>query len=338
MAIAVPVAERQTRNWVWFPRLAFPLMFGVILFVPTSLHLPYDRLSILISKMMALNNPAYYLQVAVFGLFHLASLALLALAAWTPWFPRLRSTATKYGPALCLLLLYNLFMFRITTNIVYAMLPNPYPMGPTNSLVALAGNFLEWLHRELHGPALIYACSVSYGTVWLGSMTLLYPALIYRDGGAILDDMVNFLLLAPLLALPIYAVVPMLDPWVLNRHYGVFEVFGTRTIRLSANPGGSCCARWRPRGRSRRRRSCRASTSSTPSGSPSTFGAAVSPWLSSYFAVLTAWTAFVIVYLGRHFVTDIPASILFTLGVIFVADRVRRSVLLPADPRFPPAR
>jgi len=338
MAIAVPMTERWARNWVWFPRLALPLMMGVILFVLTSLHLPHDRLSMLIARMMALNNPGYWIHLFAFALIHLCSLTLLAVAAWTPWLPRLRSTATKYGPALCLLLLYNLFIFRVTTNIVYAMLPNPYPMGPTDALVALEGTFLEWLHRELHGPALAYACSVSYSTIWLGSMTLLQPALIYRDGGEILDDMVKFLLLAPLLALPIYAVLPILDPWVLNRHYGVFDVF-----RYTDYPALT------ESGRDLLRQVATTGPESTSPKLPSfhivyPFGIAIFlwrcgfRWLSSYFAVLTAWTAFVIVYLGRHFVTDIPASILFALGVIALVDRLRWSVLLPTDPRFPPAR
>jgi len=338
MAVAVPVSERATRNWVWFPRLALPLMFGVILFVPTRLELPHDRLSMLIARMMALNNPAYWIHLFVFALIHLCSLALLAVAAWTPWLPRLRSTATKYGPALCLLLLYNLFMFRVTTNIVYAILPNPYPMGPTEALVALEGGFLEWLHREVRWPWLSWACSLSYGTIWLGSMTLLYPALIYRDGGKILDDLVKFLLLAPLLALPIYAVVPMLDPWVLNRHYGVFDVFRYTDYPALTESGWDLL-----------RQVATTGPESTSPKLPSfhivyPFGIAIFlrrrgfPWLSSYFAVLTAWTAFVIVYLGRHFVTDIPASILFALGVIALVDRVNRSVLLPTDPRYPPAR
>jgi hypothetical protein len=229
-------------------------------------------------------------------------------------------------------------MFRVTTNIVYAMLPDPYPMGPTDVLVGLEGNFLEWLHGEFRWPGLAWACSFSYGSLWLGSMTLLYPALIYRDGGEILNDLVKYLLLAPLLALPVYAAIPMLDPWVLNRHYGMYDVF-----RFTDYPALT------ESGRELLRQVATTGAVSTSPKLPSfhivyPFGMAIFlrrrgfPWLSVYFFLLTAWTAFVIVYLGRHFVTDIPASILFALGVVAVTDRVKRSVLLPTDPRYPPVR
>ncbi len=338
MAIAVPMSERATRSWVWFPRLALPLMMLVIVFLPTRIHLPYDHLSVPLSKMMAVNNPAYYLHLLILASIHLLSLGLLAFAAWTPWFPRLRSTATKYGPALCILLIYNLFMFKSVTNVVYAMNARHFPMWPTEVLIWLEGGFLEWFFQQLRWPWLAVVCSVTYGTIWLASKTLLYPLLIYRDGGEILNDLVKFLFMAPLLALPIYGLIPIYDPWVLNQRYDVHDAF-----RHVDYPAVSAHA-----DRFLQLFAATAAEATTPK-LPSfhivyPLGIALYlrrrgfPGVAAYYFALLGVTSFVIIYLGRHFVIDIFASIPFTLLVMAVCDRIRINVLLPHDPSTPPVR
>lgn len=336
MAIDVSMTNGKSRNMIWFPRLAFPLMIGVILIGPTGLQLPYDRLSTLIIRMMALNNPAFWIHVALFTIIHLVSLSLLAVSVWIPWFPHLRSTAVKYGPALCILLLFNIFMFRFITNAVYAMLPHPFPMEATNALVWLERDVLEWFHRQARWPSLSYACSLSYGTIWLGSITLLYPVLVYRDGGETLNDLIKFLFLAPLLALPVYFVIPILDPWVLNERYGVFQTFRYCDYPALTDAGRAFLAHLAATGPESTAPSLPSFHIVYPLGIAIFLRRRGFPWLAAYFGLLMLWTAFVIVYLGRHFVMDIVGSIPFTFLIVALSDRVNVSFLHPHDPRFSP--
>lgn len=338
MAVDVTGRNEWTRNMIWFPRLALPLMIGVILFVPQNLSFPYDRLSTLIVKMMALNNPAYWVHMFLFMMIHLASLTLLALAAWMPWFPHLRSTAVKYGRPLCVLLLLNVFMFRLVTNTVYAMLPNPFPMEATSALVWLEGAFLEWMHEQVRGPTLSYACSLSYGSIWLGSLTILYPVLIYRDGGEILNDLVKFLVLAPLLALPVYYLIPILDPWVLNERYGLFQTFRYCDYPAITETGRAFLTHLATTGPESTAPSLPSFHIVYPLGIAIFLRRRGFPGLSVYFGLLMIWTAFVIVYLGRHFFMDIVGSIPFTFLIVALGDRVKVSFLHPHDPLCPPFR
>ena len=338
MAIAMPMTERTTRSWIWFPRIALPLMMLVIIFVPTRVHLPYDHLSVPLSSMMAVNNPAYWMHVFLLASLHMLSLGILTVAAWTPWFPRLRSTATKYGPALCILLLYNLFIFKFMTNAVFAMNAQHFPLWPTHAAVALEGNFLEWFFQQMQWRWLAIACSITYGTIWLASKTLLYPLLIYRDGGEVLNDLVKFFFFAPLLALPIYAVIPIYDPWVLNERYSVLPVFkhvdypavsaqADQFIRLFAETAAKATSPKLP-----------SFHIVYPLGVALYLRRRGFPGIANYYFALLAVTSFVIIHLGRHFVIDIFASIPFTILVMKVCDRIRINFLLPHDPAAPPVR
>jgi hypothetical protein len=338
MAIDVIVPDGRTQKMIWFPRLALPLMIGVILFLPRNLRFPYDRLSTLIIQMMALNNPSYWIHMFLLTLIHLSSLSILAVAAWTPWFPRLRSTAVKYSLSLCILLLLNIFMFRLITNAVYAVLPDPFPMEATSVLVWLERSFLEWLPQHVRWSSLSYVCSLSYGSIWLGSLTMLYPVLIYRDGGDILNDLVKFLILAPVLALPVYYVIPILDPWILNERYGLFQTFRYCDYPALTDTGRAFLAHIAMTGPESTAPSLPSFHIVYPLGIAMFLRRRGFPWLSAYFGLLMIWTAFVIVYLGRHFVMDIVGSIPFTFLIVALCDRVKVSFFHPHDPHCPPFR
>jgi len=162
--------------------------------------------------------------------------------------------------------------------------------------------------------------SIMYSAIWIVALLLAAPAFgFYRDPHAV-DEAVIGPVLLTLLAIPIYVLFPVHDPWSLNPQYG-FVATVPLTVRY-LNPGVDT-ELLRTVAVSARRvvGSC---LPSLHVALPAYF--ALLAWkhrfvaLAAFFSVLTMLTWITVVILGRHWITDGIAAIgLAILGLAVVS-------------------
>ena len=229
-----------------------------------------------------------------------------------------------YAPALPIYYFSATSLGRIVANSLYG-LQGAGAIQLTPLLAALEGPALIMLQRGLPGPLFGSAAAAVYSYIWFGGLLAAVPAFVVaRDANSALDAALGPGLLS-FLALPIYVLFPVFDPWTLNSIYGAVpgESLGVyysypgatpellRTV-LSEAPGvvGSCLP-------------------SLHVAIPAYFAILGHrrghKRIAGLFAVLCLLVTLAVAWLGRHWIIDGIVAIPFAWAVVLIIDRIRQS-------------
>jgi membrane-associated phospholipid phosphatase len=267
------------------------------------------------------------LELACFGV----PLLLVMAAALPNWMlrtppPPLR-WAYRYALVVPVLALAVTTVSRLVSNAVYATAPL-VSWDLTGPIARLEGGLISGLQRALENTLLNDVCAALYAGGWLITLLAAVPALMMfgRDRGA--GRLAIGWVICAISAAPFFALLPVFEPWAFNPAYGyvgphVVDVrFLAATSDLPELRRIATHLRW-------------AAGSCFPSlhvalpvlASVICFHQRVSLLGWAYLA-LACLTGFSVVYLGRHWIIDVPAGALFGVVVGHFCARVRPERLL----------
>ncbi len=264
-----------------------------------------------------------------------AAVVLYAAAAWNKPMPAavrgVVRRAYRYALALPLFALLGMNLGRFVANGLYALAPLiGWDLSP--HLSALESPVILWLQRVVVSEPMSRAASFVYSVAWVVLVTVFGPVLVLMDRKRAVSQALVSILLISLLAMPFFLLLPVFDPWSLNPAYG-YSGAGAVDIRYlypDAYPARLSYIvthlHW-----------------ATGACLPSLHVAF--PLLFALIArrhgLLTLWrlclgftilTAIAIVYLGRHWIIDIPASVPFCFLVLWLAERLKWDPTLELPP------
>lgn len=246
----------------------------------------------------------------------------LVLLSWAIVWPRTRSAgavaalgwAYRFAPFWPLLLLLSGSLGRTVANLVYTF-ASTIPADATPSLAHLEGALLEQIQRQFEHPWLSTLFSHVYSWVWIAALYGFGPWLVLRGKESAASQMIVGTALTALLAVPFFVLVPVFDAWATNPLYG-YQGAGQTGVRY-LYPGADLQVLTHIATRDRW-----ATGSCLPSlhtAYPFLFALIAArhrlraaAWVTGGVAALTALA---VIYLGRHWVSDVLVSIPFVLGV-----------------------
>jgi hypothetical protein len=189
----------------------------------------------------------------------------------------------------------------------------------TKVLAKVEGPLIASLQHAFGGSAVGTFASTFDSIVWLAPVALAGGLLVAADRGRALNSLIVVYVLAGLLAVPLFAVLPAFEPWTTNATYGADALTNIRY--LYANASISTLTRINTNFHS-------AAGAAFPSLHVAVLlvGALVLQrhrfrTASLILFGLAAATAIVGVYLGRHWLVDSLAAIPFSLAVVALGKR-----------------
>ena len=294
-------------------RLPYDGVFGSVVYLMWSANLGQDWIP------LALIRATFVMAVAV-SLF-LIAWAIVWPSSTSPGPTALLRWCYRFAPCWPLLLLLSTLLGRAVANVVYAFAP--WAAGDVTPLLArLEGPLLELLQEGGEHPWASTLFSGIYSWVWLTSLIGFGPWLVVRGRERALSQIILGTVLTSLLAAPFFLLFPVFDPWATNPIYGYLgpghtavrylyphaEIVSLSTIATTGRwATGSClpslhiafpfmyalvAARHRMR---------------------------TEAWL---LAAVTVATSVSVVYLGRHWITDVIAAVPFAFGVHWLVQRI----------------
>jgi hypothetical protein len=262
----------------------------------------------------------------------------LVLLAWGIVYPR-QSThrhaaflkwCHDFAPCWVLLIVLSTSLGRIIANIIYALAPWAAP-DITPSLARIEGPVLEILQSTLETPWTGSFSSGIYSWVWSCTILSFGPFLILQRQRRAVSQLILGAVLLPLLAVPLYLLLPAFDPWATNPLYG-YSGPGQTTVRylypqadLATLKSVATSWRW-------------VTGSCLPSlhvGLPFLYaclawrnGLRRAAWLLGSVAALTSVA---VLYLGRHWIADVVAAIPFVLIVYWIVLKLNVDLVLSSS-------
>jgi hypothetical protein len=189
----------------------------------------------------------------------------------------------------------------------------------TKVFAKVEGPLIASLQHSFDGSAVGTFASTFDSIVWLAPVALAGGLLVAADRGRALNSLIVVYVLAGLLAVPLFAVLPAFEPWTTNATYGADALTNIRY--LYANASVSTLTRINTNFHS-------AAGAAFPSLHVAVLlvGALVLQrhrfrTASLILFGLAATTALVGVYLGRHWLVDSLAAIPFSLAVVALGKR-----------------
>jgi len=191
----------------------------------------------------------------------------------------------------------------------------------TRVFAKVEGPLIAWLQHAIGGGHAVSTFASTFDSiVWLAPVALAGGLLVAADRGRALNSLIVVYVLAGLLAVPLFALLPAFEPWTTNATYGA-DALATNIRYLYANASISTLRRINTEYHS-------AAGSAFPSLHVAVLlvGALVLRrhrfrTASVVLFALAATTALVGVYLGRHWVLDSLAAIPFSLAVVALGRR-----------------
>lgn len=220
---------------------------------------------------------------------------------------------------------------RLVSNLVYAGAAWT-STDFTPVLIRLEGGALGRLQTILASDALSWASAVIYSCVWMACLMTAVPLLIAARRPRAASHVVVGWMLVAVLAMPLFLLLPINEPWAVNPLYGYggaartdvrFLAAGSPGVDLTAIATGlrwatGCCLP-----------SLHVAMPALVSRIAYRDGAR---WIGRGYAALGGVTAFAVVYLGRHWLVDVVAAVPFAWGVARVVTRWNPSLV----PKWPP--
>jgi PAP2 superfamily protein len=251
---------------------------------------------------------------------------LISWAVIWPRTPSLRSSALvqwSYRFALFwpLILIVSTALPRGVANLAYAGAQlTSGDMTPV--LARLEGPLLEWLQRHVENHWLSAVFADIYSWVWIIVLLGFGPGLVLRGRAEPANQVIVATILAALLAIPFFILLPVVDPWATNTLYGYTQSGQTAVRYLYPDPDLTSLSRIATQARL-------ATGSCFPSlhvALPLVFTLVairhrlrVATWV---LATVTAATSVAVVYLGRHWIMDVIAAVPFAFAIQYLVERI----------------
>jgi membrane-associated phospholipid phosphatase len=209
---------------------------------------------------------------------------------------------------------------RFVSNGIYAVAAG-VTADFTAPIARLEAPLIEAMQTALADERLSYACALVYAGVWFFS--LLAAALIFtaaRRHRAAWHLLTGWLMI-PLIAAPLFLLIPVFEPWAVNPLYGYEGPAASQVRFLAANTipelrDVALNLRW-------------ATGACLPSLHVAIPALAMRisykhrlPALGWYYAALTAAVGFAVVYLGRHWIVDVVAGVGLAMAVAELVTRI----------------
>jgi hypothetical protein len=301
-----------------------------------SVPLPYDDTygSVLYLMWSANASETWIPKVLIAILHAIAIVVPLFLISWAiiwPRTPSMRSSALakwSYRFALFwpLLLLVSTSLSRAVANLIYAV-DQLAPGDVTPALARLEGPLLEGLQRHLENPWLSALCADIYSWVWTVALLGFGPWLVFRGRAEPASQVIVATILTALLAIPFFIWLPVVDPWATNTLYGFGQSGQTAVRYLYPDPDITSLSMIATQVRL-------ATGSCLPSlhvALPLVFTLIAKRHrlhlATGVLAGVTAATSAAVVYLGRHWITDVIAAVPFAFGVQYLVERTHLRLL-----------
>jgi membrane-associated phospholipid phosphatase len=302
-----------------------------------SLRFPHDETFASVIYLMWSANPGQsWLGGVMVGATYVMALGVaLYLIAWGMVWPSRVSPAPmallrwcyRFAPCWPLLLLLSAWLGRAVANAVYALAPWA-ASDITPVLARLEGPVLERLQSGVEHPWASTLFSGIYSWVWFIFLSGFGPWLVVRGRERAVSHAILGTVLTALLAVPFFLLFPVFDPWATNPVYG-YDGPGQTAVRYlypHADIGSlssiATTARW-------------ATASCLPSlhiAFPLMYALVASRdriWAEAWLlAALTAATSVAVVYLGRHWITDVIVAVPFAFGVYWLVQRIDPRLIL----------
>jgi hypothetical protein len=302
-----------------------------------SLRLPHDDTvrSVLYLMWSANLNQTWIPELMIGAIFVLAIVGPLFLIAWAIVWPTEGSPRPKallrwcyrFAPCWALLLLLSTSLGRSVANAVYALAP--WAAGDfTPVLARLEGPLLELLQGGGEHPWASAVFSGIYSWVWIIGLIGFGPWLVVRGRERAVSQVILGTVLTSLLAIPFFLLFPVFDPWATNPVYGYAGPGQTAVgylypyANIASLSTIATTARW-------------ATGSCLPSLHvvfPLVYALVAArhrmrteAWL---LAGVTATTSVAVVFLGRHWITDVIAAVPFAFGVHWLVQQIDPRLVL----------
>lgn len=203
----------------------------------------------------------------------------------------------------------------------------------TPAIAKLEAPLIEGLQHGLGSAALSTFASTFYSAVWLAPIALAGFIVVSGDKSKVMNSLIVAYALTPVLALPLFVLVPTFDPWTTNAIYGA-KGLTTHIRYFYTTPSLPLLTQINTQLH-------RAAGSAFPSlqvAFPLVMSLVLRRYgmkaLSRFMAGMAAMTMFVSVYLGRHWVIDAIAAIPFAFAVVALSSRIRFNIIV--GPRHTP--
>jgi membrane-associated phospholipid phosphatase len=237
----------------------------------------------------------------------------------------------SYAVVLPLVVFVSLSLSRLVCNGLYAA-ASGVSADYTPFVARLEGGLLANLQRSVGIEQFSRAGEVLYSSVWLLSLLLAAPLLLGAGHPRAVNRLLIGLTLAPILALPLFLLFPIYEPWALNPAYG-FKGVSTTAVRFLALPQPSPQLLWITSQARWATGACLPSLHVTlplvVSGIAFDEGARRLGWL---YAAIGAAMGLTVVYLGRHWIVDVAAALLFAWCVAKLTSRCDARFVLTWPP------
>lgn len=312
---------------------AVTLGIAALVSILNAAQFPHDGKYYLLLRLMWQGNEDWIpVVLAVFGLLQallvLWGITLLVVGVKRKGIEPLRRLVQQlwpYAPAFPIYYFSATSLGRVVANSLYALQGNSaFQLTPL--LANLEGRLLLALQSSLSVPVFGYAAAAVYSYVWFGGLLAAVPGFVFaRDADTALDAALGPALLS-LLALPVYVLFPVFDPWTLNSAYGPvsgpslavyysYPAAAPELLRrvLVEAPGvvGSCLP-------------------SLHVAIPAYFAILANrrghrriAWL---FAAVTVFVTIAVSWLGRHWIVDGIVAIPFAWLCVLIIDRLRHHI------------
>jgi membrane-associated phospholipid phosphatase len=233
--------------------------------------------------------------------------------------------AYRYAIIVPLVALTALSFSRLMSNVLYAAAVG-VSADYTPAIVRLEHTAITRIQRSMESAVLSDACQALYSAGWLIGLLSAVPLLLAEGRTRAAGRLLIAWVLAPMLALPLFLLFPVFEPWALNPAYGYSGIPST-LVRFLGVPSPSTELLWVATKARWATGACLPSLHVTLPLLAALIAfdsrARRVGWL---YTVLAAMTGFVVVYLGRHWIVDVAAAVPFAWAI---AQAVRR-----LDPRL----
>jgi hypothetical protein len=222
---------------------------------------------------------------------------------------------------------------RVVSNGIYA-LANVAPWDVTPYIARLEAPFIASLQKAVESPGLSYAAAVVYAGAWMLALLIVPCVFAILGRPAAVGRLVVGWILTACLAVPIFVLAPVFEPWTLNPTYG-YAGSDSTGVRFLATAAADAEL-------SRILREVRWAAGACVPSLHVALPMVVSrigfqqrmPAIGWLFAVFSVLVSFSVVYLGRHWLIDVAAGLAFGVGVARLVAWIRpeRFLLLNSPP------
>jgi hypothetical protein len=203
---------------------------------------------------------------------------------------------------------------RVVSNSIYA-LATVAPWDVTPYIARWEAPLIASLQATVESRGLSYGAAVVYAGVWMLALLIVPGVFAILGRPAAVGRLVAGWILAACLAVPIFVMVPVFEPWMLNSTYG-YAGSDSTSVRFLATTEADAEL-------SRILREVRWAAGACVPSLHVALPMVVSrigfqqrmPAIGWLFAVFSVLVSFSVVYLGRHWLIDVAAGLAFGVGV-----------------------